>query len=88
MKLTDKEKTAEILKRINIMTAGNIADNFVKINEFRLGSAYSGFSEQRMDCFAISPNAGNKTICYEIKVSRRVCPQIARGRSCKHHFSK
>ncbi len=68
--MTDKEKTAEILKRINLMSAGNIADNFIKINEFRLGSAYSGFSEKRMDCFAISPNAGNKTICYEIKVSR------------------
>lgn len=70
MKLTDKEKTAEILRRINILTAGNVADDFIKMNEFRLGSAYSGFSEQRIDCFAISPNAGNKTICYEIKVSR------------------
>lgn len=68
--MTDKEKTAEILKRLKLMNAGMIADNFVKITEFRLGSAYDGFSQQRCDLFAISPNKGNRTICFEIKVSR------------------
>lgn len=38
--MRDKEKTAEVLRRINILTAGNVADNFIKINEFRLGSGY------------------------------------------------
>ena len=68
--MKDAEKTAEILRRINIMENGVRADHLIKINEFRLGSGYDGFSQQRIDCFAISPNAGNKTICYEIKVSR------------------
>lgn len=68
--MTDKEKTAEILKRLKLMDAGMVADKFLKIVEFRLGSAYDGFSQQRCDLFAISPNKGNKTICFEIKVSR------------------
>jgi hypothetical protein len=68
--MTDKEKTAEILKRISAMKNGYSNDDFVKIKEFRLGSGYGGFSQQRIDCFAISPNAGNKSISYEIKVSR------------------
>lgn len=68
--MTDKEKTAEILKRISIMKNGHVNDDLIKIKEFRLGSGYGGFSQQRIDCFAISPNAGNKTITYEIKVSK------------------
>ena len=68
--MTDKEKTEEILKRLLKLDAGNVADNFIKMPEYRLGSAYNGFSQQRIDLFAISPNNGNKTICYEIKVSR------------------
>lgn len=68
--MKDSEKTAEILKRIHLMKNGTMADNLIKIDEFRLGSGYDGFSQQRIDCFAISPNKGNKTICYEIKVSR------------------
>lgn len=68
--MTDKEKTAEITRRIEIMNNGVVADNFLKIKEFRLGSGYDGYSQQRCDVFAISPNKGNKTICYEVKVSR------------------
>lgn len=68
--MTDKEKTAEILRRLKIMNTGWVAEDFLKIKEFRLGSAYDGFSQQRCDLFAISPNKGNKTICFEIKVSR------------------
>lgn len=54
--MTDKEKTAEILKRLQIMNTGFIADNFIKIPEFRLGSGYDGFSQQGIDLFAVSPN--------------------------------
>ena len=68
--MKDKEKTAEITRRIEIMQEGVVADNFLKIKEFRLGSGYDGYSQQRCDVFAISPNKGNKTICYEVKVSR------------------
>lgn len=69
-KMKDKEKTEEITHRIEVMTNGVVADNFIKIKEFRLGSGYDGYSQQRCDVFAISPNKGNKTICYEVKVSR------------------
>ena len=68
--MTDSEKTKEITNRIDIMNDGTVADNFLKIKEYRLGTGYDGFSQRRCDVFAISPNAGNKTICYEIKVSR------------------
>ena len=70
MKLTDKEKTAEILKRLQIMNTGFMADNFIKIPEFRLGSGYDGFSQQSIDLFAVSPNKSNRAVCFEIKVSR------------------
>lgn len=59
--MKDKEKTAEITLRIEIMQEGVVADNFLKIKEFRLGSGYDGYSQQRCDVFAISPNKGNKT---------------------------
>ena len=68
--MTDAEKTKEITRRIDIMNNGTVADNFLKIKEYRLGTGYDGFSQRRCDVFAISPNAGNKTICYEVKVSR------------------
>lgn len=68
--MTDKEKTAEILLRLKLMNTGFMADNFYKITEFRLGSGYDGFSQQRIDLFAISPNKANRAICFEIKVSR------------------
>lgn len=68
--MTDKEKTAKILARLKIMNTGFMADNFVKITEFRLGSAYDGFSQQRCDLFAVSPNKANRAICFEVKVSR------------------
>ena len=70
MKLTDKEKTAEILKRLQIMNTGFMADNFIKIPEFRLGSGYDGFAQQGIDLFAVSPNKANRAVCFEIKVSR------------------
>lgn len=70
MKLTDKEKTAEILKRLQIMNTGFMADNFIKIPEFRLGSGYDGFAQQGIDLFAVSPNKSNRAVCFEIKVSR------------------
>lgn len=70
MKLTDKEKTAEILKRLQIMNTGFMADNFIKIPEFRLGSGYDGFAQQGIDLFGDTANKVNRAICFEIKVSR------------------
>lgn len=68
--MTDKEKTAEILSRLKLMKTGFMADNFIKITEFRLGSGYDGFSQQGIDLFAVSPNKANRAICFEIKVTR------------------
>jgi len=65
--MNDKEKTAEILKRITILEKQK---NNINISELRVGTGFFAVAERRIDFFSISPNAGNLTTAYEIKASR------------------
>lgn len=65
--MKDKEKTAEILKRIKLLSKHK---NDIFFPELRCGTGYTGISERRIDAFTISSSAGNLTTAYEIKVSR------------------
>lgn len=42
--MKDKEKTAEITRRIEIMQEGVVADNFLKIKEFRFVFGFDVFT--------------------------------------------
>lgn len=69
--MKDSEKTERILDFLDkFYSYGNRKRGFIKIPELRLGTGYSGNSQRRMDYFVISSNAGNNSICYEIKVSK------------------
>ena len=69
--MKDSEKTERILEFLNkYYSYGNRERTFIKLPELRLGTGYNGNAQRRMDFFVISSNAGNNSICYEIKVSK------------------
>ena len=69
--MLDSEKTEKILEFLNkYYTFDNRKRTFIRFPELRLGTGYSGNAQRRMDFFVISSNAGNNSICYEIKVSK------------------
>ena len=70
-RMEDSEKTEKILYFLNkFYDIDSRKRSFIKFPELRLGTGYSGIAQRRMDFFVISSNAGNNSICYEIKVSR------------------
>jgi len=62
----DSNKVLEVLRN------KHNPDEFAFFSELRIGGGYGKDSEQRFDAWAINyrPSKQNKTICYEIKVSR------------------
>lgn len=44
---------------------------YVVFPELRLGSGFSGTAQRRVDFFVISTSAGNETIAFEIKTSKK-----------------
>jgi len=69
--MKDSEKTEKILEFLNkYYSCDNRERTFIKLPELRLGTGYNGNAQRRMDFFVISSNAGNNSICYEIKVSK------------------
>ena len=67
--MTDKEKTAAILKVLN-RTFNNYAD-YCGIDEIRMSTGFSGTAMRRADFLTISSRNGNDVIVFEIKVSRQ-----------------
>lgn len=70
--LSDKQKTDIILYGLHkYFNHWRRQRKYIVFPELRLGSGYSGTAQRRIDFFVISTCAGNETIAFEIKTSKK-----------------
>ena len=71
-KLTAAQKTTIILHALHkYFSHWRRQRRYVVFPELRLGSGFSGTAQRRIDFFVISTCAGNETIAFEIKTSKK-----------------